>query len=282
MNANNVAITPENFQQVILEDSKMKLVFVDFWAEQVPESVELRDKLATQLASAGEQVIYATVDCQAQQQIAMQFGIQGLPTAIVVKDGQPIDGVSGPLPDEAITEFLEKHLPKPQDELLIKAKQAIAENEPNLAYTLAKQTYDLDPERADIKLTLAEASLMVGKIDDAKALLDTVMMIDQDSYYHALIAKLELAIEAADSPEIKALEKAFAQQPDNVELIHQLAAQYNQNNRQEEALTLLFRRVQSVRDDEESKKLLLDVLKALPEGDALATKYRRKLYTLMY
>lgn len=282
MNANIVAITPENFQQVILEDSKAKLVFVDFWAEQVPESVELRDKLAKLLAPAGEQVIYATVDCQAQQQIAMQFGIQGLPTAIVVKDGQPIDGVSGPLPDEGISEFVQKHLPKPEDELLARAKQAIVDNEANLAFTMAKQAFDIDSERGDIKLTLVDAYLMVGKVDEAKTLLDSVKMIDQDSYYHALIAKVELALEAADSPEIKALEAALAADAANVELIHKLAAQYSQNNRHEDALTLLFRQVQAVADDTESKKLLLDVLKALPDGDPLATKFRRKLYTLMY
>lgn len=282
MNANIVAITPENFQQVILEDSKAKLVFVDFWAEQVPESVELRDKLAKLLAPAGEHVICATVDCQAQQQIAMQFGIQGLPTAIVVKDGQPIDGVSGPLPDEGISEFVNKHLPKPEDELLARAKQAIIDNEANLAFTMAKQAFDIDSERGDIKLTLVDAYLMIGKVDDAKALLDSVKMIDQDSYYQALMSKVELALEAADSPEIKALETALADDASNVELIHKLAAQYSQNNRHEDALTLLFRRVQAVADDGESKKLLLDVLKALPDGDPLATKFRRKLYTLMY
>jgi putative thioredoxin len=282
VNLNTVVITPENFQQVILEDSKTKLIFVDFWAEQVPESIELRDKLAQQLLAAAEHVIYATVDCQTEQQIAMQFGIQGLPTAVVVKDGQPIDGVSGPLDDAAIVEFVNKHIPKPQDELLVKANQALSDNEASLAYTCARQAYELDAERADIKLTLVDASLLVGKIDDAKALLDSIKMIDQDSYYNALVAKLELAAEAADSPEIKALEDAIESDPDNIELIHQLAAQYSQNNRQEDALIILFRRVQTVFDDAESKKQLLDVLKALPEGDPLATKYRRKLYTLMY
>ena len=277
-----VALTLENFQQVVLDASKEKLVFVDFWAEQVPESLALRDKLATTLAAAEDYAVYATVDCQAQQQIAMQFGIQGLPTVIVVKDGQPLDGVSGPMDDAAIAEFTGKHLPKPQDELLAKAKQMLADNETSAAFTFAKQAYDLDANRADIKLTLAEACLLVGKIDDAKQLLETVMMVDQDSYYHALIAKLELAEEAADSPEIKALEQALKNAPDDIEVLHKLAAQYNQNNRQEDALNLLFRRVQAHRDDAESKKILLDVMKALPEGDPLATKFRRKLYTLMY
>jgi len=281
-NSHIVEINLENFQQIILEDSKQKLVLVSFWATQVPESIEVKDKLAVATQGFDEHLIYATIDCQAQAQIAQQFGIQGLPTAIIIKDGQPIDGISGPQTDETIQQFLDKHLPKPQDNLLAQAKQALSDGDKKQAYSYAIQAYQLDNERADIQLTLADACLENGKVDDAKTLLAAIKMIDQDSYYQSLMAKLELAEEAADSPEIKELEQALAQDTSNVELIHKLAAQYSQVNRHEEALALLFRQVQSNSGDAESKRLLLDVLKALPDGDPLANKYRRKLYTLMY
>jgi len=71
-------------------------------------------------------------------------------------------------------------------------------------------------------------------------------------------------------------------EPDNVELQQKLAAQYSQVNRHDDALAILFRLVQTNGADISSKDLLLDVLKSLPDGDALASKYRRKLYTLMY
>ena len=275
-------MTLENFQQLVVEVSKEKLLLVDFWAEQVPESVELRDKLATRVTPFAEHVILATVDCQAQQQIAMQFGVQGLPTAVMVKDGQPIDAISGPQTDETIDEFLAKHLPKEEDNLLAVAKEHLANQQFNDAYSHALKANQLDAERADIKLVLADAAIQVGKISDAEQLLETIKMVDQDSEYQAIMAKLELASQAAESPEIQALEQQLAQQSDNVELQHKLAAQYSQVNRHEDALTLLFRLVQKDRTDAESKNLLLDVMKSLPDGDPLANKFRRKLYTLMY
>jgi len=279
---NAIEITLDNFQQIILEESKAKLVLVDFWAAQVPESLELKDKLAAGLQGFEEHIIYATVDCQTQQQIAQQFGIQGLPTAILVKDGQPVDGLTGPQPDEAINSFLVKHLPKQEDLLLAQAQRLIAENKVNDAFTILNQAHQLDNQRADIKLLLADVYLQLGKTTEAEALLATVLMVDQDSHYHALIAKLELANQAADSPEIKALEAKLQSDSDNIELQHQLVAQYSQVNRHEEALVLLFRLMQKNSSDAVSKDLYLDVLKALPEGDPLANKYRRKLYTLMY
>lgn len=275
-------MTMENFQQIVMEDSKTKLVLVDFWAEQVPESVELKNKLSAKLAGYEEHIVFATVDCQAQGQIAQQFGIQGLPTAVLVKDGQPLDGLSGPQTDELIDEFLAKYLPKEQDTLLEQARQLLIDNDVNQAFSLIAKAHQLDGERADIKLVLADVYIQTGKIAEAEQLLSTITMVDQDSEYAAVMAKLELANQAADSPEIKALEDELQSSPNSIELQHKLAAQYSQVNRHEDALSILFGLVQKDGSDQKSKELLLDVLKALPDGDPLAGIYRRKLYTLMY
>ena len=120
-----IAITLDNFQQAVVEQSKSKLVLVCFWADQVPESVDLRDKLSAKLSSLTEHISLATVDCQSQGQIAQQFGIQGLPTAILLKDAQPLDGISGPQDEASIALFIDKHLPKPEDILLAQAQVAL-------------------------------------------------------------------------------------------------------------------------------------------------------------
>jgi putative thioredoxin len=282
VNSNIVAVTLENFQQAVLQASQSSLVLVDFWAQQVPESIELRDKLVARVSQYPDVLTLATVDCETEQQIAQQFGIQGLPTAVLLKDSQPIDGLSGPQTDESIEEFLAKYLPKEQDSLLADAKQLLAENNVNEAFSVIEKAFQLDNTRADIKLVLIDVYIQTGKIAEGQSLLDSIMMVDQDSYYHSLVSKLELASQAADSPEIKALEDKIVLQPDNIELSHQLAAQYSQVNRHEDALALLFALMQKDSTDSESKQIFLDVMKALPDGDVLANKFRRKLYTLLY
>jgi putative thioredoxin len=281
-NVKMTAITIENFQQHVITKSKEQLVLVCFWAEQVPESVELKNALLIKLEPFSANISLATVDCQTQQQIAQQFGIQGVPTAILVKDGQPLDGISGPQSDETLTAFLDKHLPKAEDSFLAQAKELLAEKKLSEAHSAIEQAYVLNNDRADIKLVLCDVSIQMGKLEQAQALVDTILMTDQNADYHAILAKLELAGQAANSPEIQALEAQLNETPDAIDIKHQLAAQYNQVNRNEEALLLLFRLMQSDSSDDKSKTLFLDILKALPEGDPLANKYRRKLYTLMY
>ena len=279
-----IAITLDNFQHDLVDESKNKLVLVSFWAQQVPESIDLRDKLATKLVGFNDYISLVTIDCESQGQIAQQFGIQGLPTAILLRDAQPVDGISGPQDDTSITTFLEKHLPKAEDLLFSQAISALANNEVSTAFKAISEAYQIDSNRADIKLILSDVYLQMGKTTEAKALLASILMVDQDSQYEALMSKLELAEEAKNSPEIQALEAQLKVSPDDINISQQLATQYSQVNRQQEALTILFRLVQA--GDEatkaKSKTLFLDVLKALPEGDPLATKFRRQLYTLMY
>ena len=279
-----IAITLDNFQQMVVEESKRKLVLVTFWAQQVPESIELRDKLAAKLSGLTDHITLATVDCQSQEQIAQQFGIQGLPTAILLKDGQPLDGISGPQDDVSIATFLEKHLPKPEDVLLGQAKIALANGQLVEAQTAINQASQIDNSRADIKLVLIEVYLQTGKTAEAKALIGTIMMVDQGSEYQVLLAKVELAEQAENSPEIQALETQLKATPDDINLSQQLATQYSQVNRHEDALTILFRLVQAGDEStkDKSKELFLGILKSLPDGEPLAAKFRRKLYTLMY
>ena len=282
MSTNIVELTLENFQNVVLEQSKEKLILVDFWAEQVPESVELRDKLASKLAPFESDFIFATVDCQSQQQIAMQFGVKSLPTVVLFKDGQPVDGFAGGQPESEIRELLSKHLPKPQDALFEQGTAKAREQNWSEAYPLLKQAYELEPERHEFRLMLANAAIELGKISQAEAIIDSIGLVDQDAGYQQVLAKLELAKQAAESPEIQALQQLLEQEPDSFEMRQKLAIALNQANRNEEALELLFSILKKDLAFGETKKTFLDIIANLPDGDGLASSYRRKLYTLLY
>jgi putative thioredoxin len=60
------------------------------------------------------------------------------------------------------------------------------------------------------------------------------------------------------------------------------AVQYQQNNKSEEALTLLLEVLKKDLNFGEAKKIMIDSLNAQPEGDPLASQFRRKLYALLY
>jgi putative thioredoxin len=279
---NVVDITPENFQQVILQDSQTQVVMVEFWAEGYEPSQQLAPILVNVAAKFSGHLIHARVDCQQQQEIAGQFGVQNLPTVILVKEGQPIDGFSGVQTEAQIVATFEKHLPKPEDDLYQQAVELVSAGDYQQAYTVLKQAYDMNTQRADIKLLLADCQVELGQIKQAKTLLETIGLVDQDALYNSILGKIELAEQAAESPEINALQQQLAENPDNLEVKVKLAVQLQQANQVEEALELILSVLYKDLNFGEAKKLTLDMINALPDGDPLKSKYRRKVYGLLY
>ena len=279
---NTVDITPANFQQVILVDSQSKTVLVDFWAEWSEESKKVSPVLAKIAAEYGDNLVLARVDCDAQQEVAAQFGIRSLPTVMVVKDGQPVDGFAGVQPESAIREMLEKYLPKPEDELLAKAGEAIYEGDYATAFPFAKQAYELNESNINAKYMYIDCLVETGSVDAAKDLLATIKLVDQDSRYQSMAGKIELAEQAAESPEIQQLTQAVEAEPDNLQLKVELAVQLQQAHKSADALALLHSVLLKDLNFGEAKKLMLDMINALPDGDSLKSEYRRKVYSLLY
>lgn len=275
-----------NNAREVLDASMQKLVLFQFWSARSEGCKQLTPVLERIVQQYPQQLLLARVDCDKEQDLAMQFGVQSLPTVMMIKQGRPVDGFAGVETEQAIRDKLAAYLPKPEDDLLAQAEKLLATQDYAAAYPLLKEALSLAPERTEIKLWLADAAVSLGQLPQAETLLSEVKLAEQDALYKSVVAKLGLAKEAADTPEIKALETALAAQPDAApnknELKEKLAVQYQAVQRSEEALALLLSILQQDLNYGSSKKLYLDILAALPKGDSVATQYRRKLYSLLY
>jgi len=281
VSANIKPVTIENVRE-LLELSFAQPVLFYFYSERSPACLNLGPVLQRIAQSYPEALTLAVVDCDQEQQLAAHFGVRSVPTVLFIKEGQPVDGFAGEEPEQAILQRLSAFLPKPEDQLLQQAMPLLEQQNWTEAYPLLKQANELASERVDIRLQLALVQVELGQLEAAEKALSTILMADQDALFHSVKARLELAQQAADSPEIKALEQALATDPDNKELQQQLAVQYHQVQRSAEALALLFEILKQDLNFGEAKKLYLDILATLPKGEPLASSYRRKLYSLLY
>ncbi|MFC0226867.1 co-chaperone YbbN [Serratia aquatilis] len=278
-----VDINETNLHQVLDQSMSVPVLFY-FWSDRSQHCLQLTpvlDKLAAEYAG---QFVLAKVDCDAEQMIASQFGLRSIPTVYMFKDGQPVDGFQGPQPEEMIREFLQRFLPKAEDLKLAEATELLAEERAIDALPLLKEAWQLSDQRSDIGLLLAETQIALNKIEDAEAVLSKIPLQDRDTRYQGLVAQIELLKQAADTPEIQQLQQQVQQQPENVELAVQLALQLHQVGRNEEALELLIGHLKKdlAAANGNARKTMMDILAALGTGDALAAKYRRQLYSLLY
>jgi putative thioredoxin len=277
-------VTMANARDVLIEQSFQRPVVVDFWAEWCAPCKTLMPLLEKLANEYGGQFLLAKVNCDELQQIAAQFGVRSLPTVMILRDGQPVDGFVGGQTESVVRQFLEKHLPKPWDVLLQQAQQLQAAGDAAGALPLLRQACELSRQRPDIAIALAQALIQLGRLDEAQATLDAIKLAHRDKHWQQALAHIELKREAAKTPEVRALEAALAADPDNLETAYQLALQHSQNQNYRDALELLIGVLRSQRDfhDGAAKRTLLDIIAVLGKGDPLAAEYQRKLFSLLY
>ncbi|MFV0447723.1 MAG: co-chaperone YbbN [Vibrio sp.] len=278
-----VDVSQHNFRQVLESSASTPILFY-FWAPVSQESVQMIPALQQLTQQYSGVFTLAMLNCQDEQAIAAQFGVQALPTIALFINGQPVDGIGGPQPIEAVQQMLNRHLPSQEEMTFNQALELIQTQQHQQALSLLLTLPEDLKRKGDVKLALADCFIETGQIEAAKAELQSIPLEYQDSYYKSLIAKLELHDQASNSPEIQALETALSANPGDAKIAVELATQYHQVKRDEEALELLWRFIKSDLNtlNGEVKKTFMDILNAIGQGNSITSKYRRQLYSLLY
>ncbi|WP_152625413.1 thioredoxin [Cellvibrio sp. OA-2007] len=279
-----VDITLDNAQQFLIDESFNRPVVVDFWADWCGPCKNLMpvlEKLANEYAGA---FLLAKVNADDQQMIASQFGVRSLPTVMVMQDGQPIDGFTGALPEMQVRELLAKYLPKAWEAPLDQAQALMAAENFADALPLLREAHEASQQLASIALLMAQCHVALNRIDNAEAILSTIKMTDQDAYYEQLTAQIALKKQAAKTPELAALENAYAEAPQDLTLRYQLALQYQQESLYRPALEHLLDIIRVERNfaEGEARKTFTAIIAVLGKADPLAIEFQRKLFTLLY
>ena len=280
-----VDINPQNFHAELIDASMKKPVVIYFHAPQMPECQGMTPLVETLVGPANPAVTLAKVDMNDPQlqPLASQLGLRALPALVLFHQGRPDEQaiLEGPQDEATLRQYFAAFAPKEEELLLEQGQQALAEGQADVAHAHLTQAHRLAPERHDISLWLVQAALDLALLDEAQALLAAVPMVAQDDHYQTLSSRLALALQASDSPELRALEQRHAETPDDDALSQELAVQYSQVGRQEEALALLFNILKRDMAFGDAKKIYLDILTTMGAHPA-AQSYRRKLYSLLY
>lgn len=272
-----------NVQDLLVKASENKAVFVYFFAN-APECQAATSAVKANVPESNDYISLAEVDVTTEvgQAIAMQLRLRSVPTLVVLKKTQPVDALQGDDIVAKITELTAKYLPSKADNLMREALEAEAQNKLAEAIIKANEAFTEAPQRNDLKFILARLCIKTKDLKRAHELLDNAGREEQSSQeYKDLISSLTLAEQAADSPQIRDLQKAYAEHPDDMTILNQLAVSLSEGGRYEEALNMLFDVLKKDLNNAEIKKTFLDILNTL-NGNPLQKTFRRKLYTLMY
>ncbi|MFL1467826.1 thioredoxin [Marinobacter sp. HN1S83] len=275
----------ENFQQKVMEASSTTPVLVDVWAEWCAPCKQLMpvlEKLAEEYQGA---FLLAKVNADEQQQLTGSLGVRSLPTIILVKDGQAVDGFNGALPESEIRKVLDKHVEAPEEDPYEKAHRLWEGGDVEGALAILTEMNQKDPEDLKVLIDLAQLKAEMGDLETAEQVLESLPPEEKLQFQaKQLAARIKFLKQSAELPPVKDLEMALEQDPKDPHALHQLALHHILRENNAEAMELLIRLMQSDSKykDEVAKTTLIELFDKLGNNNPDVRTYRRKLYTLMH
>lgn len=172
-----IDVTIANFEQEVIAASMSQPVLVDFWAPWCGPCKALGPILEKLETAYGGGFKLVKINSDEEQQLAGAFGIRSIPTVILLKNGQPVDGFMGALPEGQVREFLDKHVQalaegEADEESLVEDNPAAAD--PQAQLERLQHAVATDPGNDDARFDYVKALLAAGREADARRAFEPV------------------------------------------------------------------------------------------------------------
>lgn len=277
--------TADNFQQKVMEASATTPILVDVWAEWCAPCKQLMPILQKLAEEYQGNFQLAKVNADEQQELTASLGVRSLPTVILVKNGQAVDGFNGALPESEIRKVLEKHIEAPAEDPYQKAHQLWEAGDVDGALAILSELNQKDPNNLKVLIDLAQLKAETGDLATAEQVLDSLPPEEKLQHQaRQLAARIKFMKQAGELPPVAELEEILEADPKNPEALHQLALQHVLKDNNAAAMDLLIRLMQadSKYKDGIARTTLVELFDKLGNNNPDVRTYRRKLYTLMH
>ena len=277
--------TIENFQEKVMTASETTPVLVDVWADWCSPCKQLMPILEKLANEYDGQFLLAKVNADQQQQLTASLGVRSLPTVILVKNGQAVDGFNGALPEGEVRKILEQHVELPPQDPRETVQLLWQEGKLEEALGILTQLNQENPDDLEVLIDIGQLKAELGDPEMAEKILESLPPEEKmQPKARQLAARLKFMKQGGELPPAAELESRLSANPQDPAALHQLALHRIFQDRNAEAMDLLVRSMQAdgTYQDGVAKTTLLELFDKLGSADPDVRQYRRKLYTLMH
>jgi putative thioredoxin len=284
------------FAADVLEASRAVPVIVDFWAPWCGPCKQLGPALEKAIIQADGAVKLVKVNIDENPEIAQQLRIQSIPTVYAFKDGQPVDGFMGALPESQVKAFVDQLAggaaagdghgsPEHAAEVLAIADDALAGGDIGTAAQAYGHVLQDFPGQPKAVAGLAACYLRSGDIERARTTLQLVRPDGAgDEAIRAVEAELKLRDNPAPRGEIEVLRARLAADEQDHQARFDLALALDAANARDAAIAELLELVRRDRkwNEDAARQQLLTMFEAMGPADPRTIEARRKLSGLLF
>ena len=269
------------FQGDVVARSQETPVVLLFWADQIPPAAEAKRTLEALARQYQGKFALALCDVARMPQLAQQLRVQGVPSIRVIMDGQIADQLDGPQGEAVLRQLIDGLTLSDGDRLQAQLEEHLAARDWNGALAILEQALKAEPNNAAFKLEWADILARKGDLKGAATVLATVP--EETPERERPVARLELATEAADMNQRKALARV-AKDGADLDARYQAAVTLAVAGDHAEALDHcmeILRQDRNFRDDA-GRTTMIKIMATMGKGSELAKRYRRRMFAFLH
>ncbi|BBK35408.1 thioredoxin [Allostella sp. ATCC 35155] len=280
------------FMADVVDASFDQPVIVDFWAPWCGPCRQLGPALEKAVKEARGAVRMVKVNIDENQDLAGQMRIQSIPAVYAFKDGRPVDGFVGALPESQLKQFVQKMAKlagprqSPIEDALAMAKEAMAEGDIGTAGNIYAQILEAEPGNVAAIAGIVRVQLEAKDIEGAR---EALAQVPPDQANHADIVAVRAAVDLAEEGErargaFAEFEAKLAADPNDHQARLDLSTALYAAGEREAAMDQLLESIRRDRkwNEEAARKQLLKLFEALGFTDPLAAEGRKRLSSILF
>ncbi len=276
------------FMDDVIAQSRIQPVIVDFWATWCGPCRQLTPALEKAVRAAKGAVKLVKIDVDKNPAYAGQLKVQSIPTVYAFKDGQPIDGFQGAVPESQLKAFIEKltggtSVNSDVEQLLALGEESLGLDDFGGAAQAFAHVLSIEPENEKAIAGMARVYLAGGDAEQAQQTIAMAPLESKEPTVQSVRAQLALA-SAAPTGAATELEAAVAARPDDHQARYDLSLAQAANGDLKGAVDSLLHIVQADREwnEQAARKQLLVVFEAAGLSSDIAKDGRRRLSSILF
>jgi len=279
------SVSLADFEQGVIEASREVTVVVDFWAPWCAPCHALSPVLERVVSESDGKAILAKVNVDENPDLAVRFGIRGIPAVKVFQGGEVVAEFVGALPEFQVRERLSRVIPSRADELVTEGEGLAQAGSVQEARERYQQALQAEPRHPGALLRLGRLAWEDGQLDEAERLLRELPE-DRDEHQEAsgLLARVEFRRRCREVGGRKGCEKRLQQNGEDLDARYDLACCLADEGCYQEALDEFLKVLGADKHygDGAAKEAMVRVFAIVGQRSSLADEYRTRLARILY